>query len=545
MGPTRIITLLAASVVVLAVVAPSSADEPPRAAEDAALVTELEAFFQEEDAAKRAALGMTLAMKHPDAKAVAAALPKARRFAAEAPADKIATWERSSPGGLKHTIFASIPPQYDAKAKAWPVLIWLHGAVSRPVDGGGASGIKTMGEIGDQEGFIVLSPSTRKGAEWWTPNGVALVRGALEDLARNYRIDADRVAVSGFSDGASGCFHLLAHDPEPYCCFLPLMAHPGVTRLAGGPSFPINVRSRPVLAFNGGVDTLYPSARMKPLIDEVKKTGATLEWIDLPEAGHRVTDVLPDHWDKLRDFWQKHPRRPMPRAVGWQTAVPLREGRLAWVEILSVDPAAEDGPEIRYPLVPLPDPAGRPRLGVRLDRTHPGPGLKLESVEEGTAAADAGFEAGDILVKVDGAELAGPQEAVVALMQALAKMTDRDGVFEVRRGEETLTLKARPRAAGAGSVARPKELGYGVPSGRIYALISDGNRIKVTAHDVRRFKLHLADGLLDLDKPLQVLVNGKVAFEGMAKGDTAYVLQQAARQVGGPAYRASVTITLP
>lgn len=532
--------ILALATVLLLPLATARADDK---AHDTDLVAELEAFFQEADDTKRAALGFALAAKHRDAKAVAAAVGKARRHAPEAPADKVATWERTSPGGTKHTIFASIPPQYDPKAKAWPVLVWLHGAVSRPVDGGGASGIRTMGEIADEDGFIVLAPSTQKGAEWWSPNGVALIRGALQDLARTWRIDPDRVAVSGFSDGASGCFHLLAHDPEPYCCFMPLMAHPGVTRLAGGPSFPVNLRSRPVLAFNGGVDTLYPSSRMKPLIQEVKQAGANLTWIDLEEAGHRVTDVLPLHWDKLRDFWAANVRHATAAEIEWQTAVPLREGRFGWVEILAVDPKAPANTNARND--PLPDPAGRPRLGVRLDRSHPGPGLKLESVDEGTAAHDAGFEAGDILETVDGTALEAPQAAMMVLVRALATMTDRDGVFVVRRGDKTLTLKARPRAVGAGNVARPKELGYGMPSGRVGVLRKEGNTFLVNAHHVRRFKLHLADGMVDLDKPIKVVLDGKLVFEGKAEGDTAYVLQQAARQVGGPAYRAHVTVTLP
>ncbi|MDF1702986.1 MAG: PDZ domain-containing protein [Planctomycetota bacterium] len=515
---------------------------PARAEDDPTTLTKaLEAFFAEEDDAQRAALGLTLAMEHRDAKVVAAAAARARRWKLDGAKDKVVTWKRTTADGVSHTIFASIPPGYDA-AKAWPVLIWLHGGVSREEDGGGASGIRTMGELADQEGFLVLAPSTQTGAEWWTPNGVALVRGALADLARQWRVDADRVAVSGFSDGASGCFHLLAHDPEPYCCFLPLMAHPGVTRLAGGPTFPANVRSRPVLAYSGGVDSLYPSARMRPLMTEVKQAGCDLTWIDLPEAGHNVRQVLPEHWDTLRTFWEAHPRVAAPVEVQWETAVPQREGRLAWVEILRVDPEAPSTEAGRNK--PLPDPAGRPKLGVRLDRSYAGPGLKLDSVEEGSAAADAGFEAGDIITSVDGIELKDARAAMQVLVRALATMTDRDGVFGVSRGEEAHTLKVRPRATGAGTVERPKALGYGLPSGRVAALIGEENTILVTSRHVRRFKLHLADGRLDLDKPIKVVANGKVVFEGKVTSDTGYVLQQAARQIGGPAYRGYVIITL-
>ncbi|MDA1195227.1 MAG: PDZ domain-containing protein [Planctomycetota bacterium] len=509
---------------------------PALSAEDApALTAELEAFFAESDPGARAALGMALTARRPDSDAVADALPGVRRWAAEPRQGPVVEWKRPRVGGGEHTIYACVPETYDA-ARAWPVLIWLHGAVSRPVDEGGAFGIRTMLEIAQEEGFFVLSPSTQAGSEWWTPNGVEFVRGALDDLAREWRIDADRVAVTGFSDGASGCFHLLAHDPERYACFLPLMAHPGITRMIGGPCFAANVRSRPVLAFNGGADPLYPSERIKPLIDELKAAGANMEWVDLPDAGHRVTTVLPEHWPRLRAFWQAHPRAPEPERVAWETALPRSEGRHAWIEILAVDetaPSAEGAVDER-----LADAPGRPRLGISLNQEYVGAGLGIREVEAGTAAADAGFRAGDVILAVDGATLEG-ENVTTILMGALAKMTDRDGTFDIQRGEERLTLRARPRVA---AVAYPPGLGYGEPSGRIVAVRGPGQRIDVTTRHVRRFKLHLTGTGLDLSKPVEVYVNGQRAFSGVATKDTGYVLQQAARAPLGPVYRAFIVV---
>ena len=41
----------------------------------------------------------------------------------------------------------------------------------------------------------------------------------------------------------------------------------------------------------------------------------------------------------------------------------------------------------------------------------------------------------------------GSNAGMEALMRALLMMRGRDGAFTVKRGEETLTIKARPRAA--------------------------------------------------------------------------------------------------
>ena len=525
-------------VVVLAV--PSYADDPPAGADsDAKLEAALAAFFAQSDPGARAAAGLGLAAAYPEAARVAGALPGVRRWALDAPKDDVVTWKRASAYGAQHTICAYIPAAYDP-AKAWPVLLWLHGAVSRTEDGGGFEGARAFAELADEEGFLVLAPSATQGSEWWTPSGVDLVRGALDDLAARWHVDADRVAVAGFSDGASGCFHLLAHDPERYCCFLAMMPHPGVTRLAGGPSFAANVRSRPVFAVSGGLDMLYPSVRMKPLIEELRKAGCALEWLELPEAGHQLGAVLPEHWTRLRDFWRAHPRQPLAPQVAWETGLPDREGRFGWIEILEVDPAAPSAAGAVDAI--LPDAAGRPRLGVRLDRAHAGPGVRLEHVEPESAAEEAGFRVGDVVVGLGEVKFTD-KDAPVALMRALAVLGADEGVFHVQRGDETLEIRCRPRVAGAGNVPRPKELGYDVPSGRVEARVGEDGRIDLTTRHVARLALHLADGLVDLSKPLHVYVNGVLRFEGLAAGDTGYVLQQAVRQLpGSPVYRAKVIL---
>jgi len=521
--------------------APAKAS-PGKAAPADALTTALRAFFAEPDAGKRAAAGLGIAMQHPDARAVAAAIPLARTWPTGVKTHDVIRWKSKTADGVEHSIFAAIPEAYDAK-KAWPVLIWLHGAVSRPVDGGGISGLRTMAQVAEEEGFLLLAPSAQAGSAWWTPNGVALVHDALDELKRRFHVDADRVAVAGFSDGASGCFHLLAHDPEPYACFLALMAHPGVTRMAGGPSFVANVRSRPVFAVNGGQDTLYPSPQIKPLIDQLKAAGCDLTWLALPEAGHRIADVLPEHWDKVRDFWHAHPRKPLAKHIAWETALPEREGRFGWVEILGVDAKAPSAKGAAAAV--LPDPAGRPVLGVRIDTAFAGPGLKISRVEEGSAAEDAGFEVGDVILAVDGTDLGDAMQSRRVLAKSLPAMAaaKKAGVFRVQRGEDEVDLTCLPRAAGMGKVKRPADRGYGLPSGRIEARVMKGNRIDVTTWHVGRFRLHLADGLVDLTAPLHVYVNGALKFEGLARGTTGYVLDEAVRGgPGAPLFRASLLL---
>jgi len=87
----------------------------------------------------------------------------------------------------------------------------------------------------------------------------------------------------------------------------------------------------------------------------------------------------------------------------------------------------------------------RPWMGVQLDPEHKGPGLKLTQVVDGSPAAAAGLQIGDLLVTFDGVILRTPQD----LVGVIGKHAIGDAVplVYVRGGDRkqgTLTFRARP-----------------------------------------------------------------------------------------------------
>lgn len=496
----------------------------PAGAEDATWEDRLQAYLAEDDAEKRLTLLLGVLPEAPADATLLDRLAAPRAYDADAPTGTI-EWERRA-ADLPVTVYAHVPEDYTPET-AWPVLLWLHGGVSRPADGSGAFAVQNFGGQADAGGFFVLSPSGREGVEWWTPAGVEHVRASLKELGRRYRIDADRVAVGGFSDGASGCFHLLAHDPDPYACFLAFMAHPGLTRMAGGPTWRSNVLSRPVYATNGGRDQLYPSEGVKPYIDELKEVGCDLTWTDLPEAGHDMRAILP-LWTDVLAFWKDHPRDAAPETVAWSTSLPEREGRRAWIQILRTVGEADADVELR------PKGTARPRLGVRIDTEHRGAGLRVEAVEPDTPAAASGFEPGDVIVEVDGEALPEGRGAFTALREFLEGLGEEDGAFTVMRGEERLTIETRPRVL-AQDTPRPPELGYDRPVGHVEARALGGGRYEITSKGVSRLRLHLVREQATPGEPVVVVWNGRTVHDATPAIDPSYALAEAAtRGAGAP-----------
>ena len=94
-----------------------------------------------------------------------------------------------------------VPPSYAADRPA-PLAVMLHGA------GGSAEhGMSLLHAFADEVGLVVLAPPSR-GQTWDVIMGrfgpdVAFVDAALEATFARCNVAPDRIAVGGFSDGAS------------------------------------------------------------------------------------------------------------------------------------------------------------------------------------------------------------------------------------------------------------------------------------------------------------------------------------------------------
>lgn len=81
---------------------------------------------------------------------------------------------------------------------------------------------------------------------------------------------------------------------------------------------------------------------------------------------------------------------------------------------------------------------------------------------------------------------------------------------------------------------------------KLDASIVGTNRIEVSAERVRRYSLFLNDRLVDVSKPVTVLTNGQVSFEGIVTPSLETLLRQARlRQDPRELFSVQITITIP
>src|ERR1700756_5414953 len=112
-----------------------------------------------------------------------------------------------------------LPEGYDKEEKAWPLLLFLHGAGESGHD---LNKVKIHGppkliEAGKSFPMIVVSPQAPR-MGWDVPTLNAL----LDDIVATHKVDRDRVYVTGLSMGGFGTWALAAAYPDKFAAIMPI-----------------------------------------------------------------------------------------------------------------------------------------------------------------------------------------------------------------------------------------------------------------------------------------------------------------------------------
>lgn len=179
--------------------------------------------------------------------------------------------------GGHHGGFSVYVPEQFTPEHPWPLIVALHGG-----SGNGRDFLWTWVREAKSCGYVLVAP-TAAGDTW---SGVD-DRGLLEILAwldRRCHIDADRILLTGLSDGATfTLLYGLAH-PDVYRALAPLcgVLHPanevlGNLRRASGV---------PIYLVHGAQDFLFPVALARAARDTLTAAGATLKYRELADLSH-------------------------------------------------------------------------------------------------------------------------------------------------------------------------------------------------------------------------------------------------------------------
>jgi predicted peptidase len=188
------------------------------------------------------------------------------------------------------------PLSYDAKKK-YPLVLFLHGAGERGDDNKGqlrhVAPTYAAKENREKYPCFVLAPQCPGNQQWNNVNWGAkshtlpekpstpavLTLQLIEQLQKQYSIDADRLYISGLSMGGYGTWDLIARHPDMFAAAVPMCG-------GADENTADKLTKLPIWNFHGDKDGAVPVSRSRNMIEALKKAGGNPKYTEYPGVGH-------------------------------------------------------------------------------------------------------------------------------------------------------------------------------------------------------------------------------------------------------------------
>jgi predicted peptidase len=177
-----------------------------------------------------------------------------------------------------------LPKDYDKSKNHWPLILYLHGGSLRGED---INQVKRLGltkKVEDDPNFpfMVVSPQCPNGEIWTDVDALGAI---LDDVTRNYRVDPDRVYVTGHSMGGRGALYLAFRMPDRFAAAVALAPVFPITAWAG------RLAPLPCWLFHGTNDQFTPLKEVEELVHATEAAGGHPQLTVLPGRDHYILDV--------------------------------------------------------------------------------------------------------------------------------------------------------------------------------------------------------------------------------------------------------------
>jgi len=176
-----------------------------------------------------------------------------------------------------------LPKGYDADvARRWPLILYLHGGDQKGHDLQlvRKSGLLLAVTNGRQLPAIIVSPQ----CPWYNGWSVPVLSQLLDDVCAKYRVDPDRIYLTGISAGGDATWDFALAHPDRFAAIVPIAGE-------GDPADAARIKDLPIWAFQGEKDDVVPPDLTIHMVDALQQVGGHPHLTLFPNAGH-------DSWDQ-------------------------------------------------------------------------------------------------------------------------------------------------------------------------------------------------------------------------------------------------------
>lgn len=246
-----------------------------------------------------------------------------------------------------------------ARAKDLPLWIWLHGRGDTATDLPFVYSrlmAKKPGQF-TPAGTLVVHPFGRY-CNGWKSAGETDVFECRDAVMKRFPIDANRVALAGFSMGGAGAWHIGAHfadqfaavhtgagfvDVKRYQKLTPEKMPPTYEQVLWGvydvPDYARNFKNVPLISYSGENDSQRDSAEY--MTEVLAAQGIQRPHLIGPGMGHKYHPEVIKEVQALIEKAVAQGRDPQPKKVWLQTRT-LQYSKMFWVQLLAQEKPWED-----------------------------------------------------------------------------------------------------------------------------------------------------------------------------------------------------------
>jgi predicted esterase len=192
-----------------------------------------------------------------------------------------------------------VPGSYDG-SKPFPLVIALHGM------GGDENSIfdqynkGAFKEEAEKRGYIVACPKGRQPASMYVGSAEQDVLDVIAQVKLSYRIDSDRIYMTGHSMGGFGTWSIAMDHPEIFAALAPISG-------GGNPQGMAKIAQIPQLVIHGDNDKTVPVERSRVMVAAAKKLGVEIKYVEVPGGSH--IDVAAPAFKDIFDWFDSHRRK--------------------------------------------------------------------------------------------------------------------------------------------------------------------------------------------------------------------------------------------
>jgi len=206
--------------------------------------------------------------------------------------------------GTEYRYQVYVPSGY-SKAKAWPVIVFLHGSGESGRDGlvqtevGLGTALRRQAQRYQAIAIFPQTPSSSSGHALTATISLAM----LDRTQAEFRTDKSRVYLTGLSMGGSGAIYLAERHPDRFAALVAVcgwVATPGsemdrVERQHIDRSL-LDATARklarlPVWLFHGDADTAVPVEQSRELFAALQRAAAPARYTEIPGGNHNAWDT--------------------------------------------------------------------------------------------------------------------------------------------------------------------------------------------------------------------------------------------------------------